>query len=274
MTESVSASWSVVLPYYNEAQYLPTTLKSLANQTLRPVKLILVNNASTDGSLELAREALAGAEGIQAVYIDEPRPGQVHALEAGIDQVDTEFVAICDADTIYPPNYLSGADGLFRESGDDVVAVLAIGVAGDPAAPRNRFVRMKTAFMGALLSRQCHSGGYAHAFRTSALKKAGGYSKSRWPYVLKDHELMHRVNKLGRTRYDPTHICQASDRREDRGAVRWTLSERLLYHVTPYALKDWFFYTFLAARMERRKMDELSLRDRPWERESASTAND
>jgi hypothetical protein len=46
--------------------------------------------------------------------------------------------------------------------------------------------------------------------------------------------------------------------------VRWTLGERLLYHATPYAAKDWFFYRFLAPRLSRRGMRDTVLRQRQW----------
>jgi len=256
--------WSVVIPYYNERDFLPATLASLANQTLKPFRLILVDNASSDGSRGAAEAALEGVEGVETVFLHEARPGQVHALETGIAAVETEFVAICDADTHYPPHYLARADALFAESGAQTAAVLALSVASAPGGLKGRWLRAKGAAMGALLAKQCHAGGYGHAFRTAALRQAGGYSRARWPHVLKDHELMHRVMKVGRARYDYRHWCVASDRRADRGRVRWTLPERLLYHVTPYALKDWFFYRFLAPRFERRRLDDVNLRAQPW----------
>ena len=46
---------SVVIPYYNEAGFLPQTLRSLLAQTRVPDQLILVDNGSTDGTEELCR---------------------------------------------------------------------------------------------------------------------------------------------------------------------------------------------------------------------------
>ncbi|MEL7488416.1 MAG: glycosyltransferase family 2 protein, partial [Pseudomonadota bacterium] len=59
--------------------------------------------------------------------------------------------------------------------------------------------------------------------------------------------------------------CLASDRRGDRTNVRWTLFERLMYHVTPHRWKDWFFYAFLRPRFEARGLSELKLRDRDFD---------
>ena len=44
---------SVIMPFYNAAQYLPDTLRSLAQQTARGFELIAVDDASTDSSPEL-----------------------------------------------------------------------------------------------------------------------------------------------------------------------------------------------------------------------------
>ena len=47
--------------------------------------------------------------------------------------------------------------------------------------------------------------------------------------------------------------------------MRWNLVERLTYALTPYAVKDWFFYDFLAPRLRARGMFEAGLRVRDWE---------
>ncbi len=68
--------WSVVIPYFNEKDYLSSTLASLLAQTFRPFQLILVDNASTDGSVEVCRSLLAARGDVVPVYLDEPRRGK------------------------------------------------------------------------------------------------------------------------------------------------------------------------------------------------------
>ncbi len=256
--------WSVVVPYYNERAYLPAMLASMRAQTAKPFRLILVDNASTDGSTSVARAALAGADGIETVFLEEATPGQAAALEAGIAAVKTEFVAICDADTRYAPDYLARAAARY-DGRKDVVAVLATALYGDPDCADSRRRILKARIAPHLLRRQCHAGGYAHTFRADALRRAGGYSRALWPYLRKDHELMHRIWKQGRVVHDPQLWCFANDRRDAGSQKRWTLGERILYHATPFALKDWFFYSFLGPRMAARRLDERKLRERPWE---------
>ncbi len=126
--------WSVVVPYFNERNYLPAMLASLIAQQFRPFELILVDNASTDGSEDLARGILKYAIGITPLYLREPRPGKINAMECGLARVGTEFVAFCDADTFYPPHYLARCDEVFAASKADVVAVMAGNLSGPPTA--------------------------------------------------------------------------------------------------------------------------------------------
>ena len=86
--------------------------------------LIIVDNGSTDGCIDNARKQLAEYPG-KVTFLHEPRPGQVYALQTGIAAVATEFTAICDADTYYPPHYLAAATSLFYTKGADYVAACA-----------------------------------------------------------------------------------------------------------------------------------------------------
>ncbi|MEG8039977.1 glycosyltransferase family 2 protein [Sphingomonas sp. LR60] len=252
--------WSFVIPYFNEADYLPATLESLAAQTFRPFRLILVDNGSTDASAALARQVGAMLPDIDVVHLREPRPGKIHALEHGLAAVATPYIAFGDADTIYPPHYLATADAAFAPG---VVAVMGTDVPGDDAAAALR-KRRHVRYASRLWPRQTHTGGYGQTFRTDALRAAGGYGERWWRYVLEDHEIMQRVGKQGRVVYPFDLWCVPSNRRADRSAVNWTLAERLLYHFTPAAAKDWYFYRFLGPRLAARRMDNLNLRDKTW----------
>lgn len=252
--------WSVVVPFFNEADFLAATVESLLAQT-RKCRLILVNNASTDTSRSIAEALLAGRKGGH-LLVDEPCAGQVYSLERGLALVETEFVAICDADTFYPPAYLARAEMLLEQDG--VVVVSAWPRRLD--APPIRVALSALHRVGAtrLLPWQNHVAGSGHAFCTAALDRAGGYSSGRWPFVLKDHELMARVMLEGRQAIDWGHWCSPSPRRLDRKGVRWTLAERLRYHATPRSGQVSFFEHWLAPRLARRNMRDTVLRDQPW----------
>lgn len=252
--------WSVVIPVYNEADFLPQTLASLTAQTA-PFHLIIVDNGSSDGCIDAARRRLADYQG-KVTILHESRAGQVHALRLGIGAVTTEFTSICDADTCYPPDYLATAAEVFDAKGAECVAVCAYLRRGGGLSAWGSMVHRLVA--ARLLPHQNHTSGAAQMFRTDVLRAAGGYDSLRWPYVLKDHELMHRVLQHGYQVYHPRLWCTTSDRRADRSAVRWTLIERIIYHLTPATRQHDFFYGFLAGRFEARGQRDTVLRQRDW----------
>jgi len=77
----------------------------------------------------------------ETIHLVEPRPGKTPALETALRHVDTRFVALGDADTIYPPHYLACADALFAAHGDKMATAMAIDVYGDPEGWRARLRR-------------------------------------------------------------------------------------------------------------------------------------
>jgi glycosyltransferase involved in cell wall biosynthesis len=251
--------WSIVMPVYNERDYLKRTLLSLARQRRR-FHLIIVDNGSVDGSRDVA-ERLSRQIGLDAIVVSESVPGVVPALARGLALVETELVATCDADTLYPARYLETAERMFDRNTDaNLVAAYYV----PPGATRRRAIAAALHQLGAarILRRQAHNGAAGQSFRTAALRASGGYDVEVWPYVLGDQEIVHRMLKGGPQLWSRDHWCVPSDRRRNGNAVRWSAAERTLYHLTPFALKDWYFYDFLSTRLERRGLDSSKLRDR------------
>lgn len=174
--DGVRPRWSVVVPYYNEAAgFLEPTLRSLVTQTPRPLTLILVDNDSTDGSSAIARAVTDGIPSVTTLHLVERRPGQVYALETGLAAVETEFVAVCDADTLYPPHYLERAAALFDRHGPRVIAVLAMGVGADPNRLSARIKRWKGLVLSYVLKNQART---AVVRSRTQIAAGGGYRRS------------------------------------------------------------------------------------------------
>jgi glycosyltransferase involved in cell wall biosynthesis len=259
-------TFSIILPYFNERDYIRPTLESCLDQTRLPDQLVLVDNASTDESEQLCRDILRdGPAGLETIYLHEAQPGQMHALIAGLKRVWGDYVSIWNADTYYPPHYFATCERVISRGPPDLVAVMAKDIYAAPETWRSRRTRWAYHILARCRPRMCFTGGFGQTFKTSALRDCGGYSLERWPYVLEDHEIVHRICKLGTTRSHPDLWCMPSTRRQDRDATGWTFSERVAYFLTPYACGDWFFYRYLAARLARRKQDFLKLRERDWE---------
>lgn len=249
--------WTVIVPFHNEADCLRPTIFSLAAQTARPVLLVLVDNGSTDGSADIARAACAEA-GIAALHLFEERPGKVAALQAGLGAVDSRFIATCDADTIYPAGYLAVAARLLEQ--EDTVAAVAATTALHASPGARRLAGWRLEMTSRLLWQQCLNGGAGQVFRTSALRACGGFDPAIWNWVLEDHEIMARIERHGRIAYARDFICHPADRPRSVDCTGWTLSERLLYHVSHSGERVDFFHGFLAPRLRERALSSARLR--------------
>ncbi|MFT6797564.1 MAG: glycosyltransferase involved in cell wall biosynthesis [Maribacter sp.] len=102
----------VIIPAHNEADYLSTTLDSLANQSLRPKKVVVVNDNSTDTTREIIKSYVVKDDIFHSHHISssaEHMPGSkvIKAFNSGLDLVDDtyDFIVKLDADVILPKNY-------------------------------------------------------------------------------------------------------------------------------------------------------------------------
>lgn len=261
---------TIIIPFFNEEGWIGKTVASLASQCDQRFQLLLVDNGSTDGGVIEAR--IAGASlGDRCQIKSCDIPGKTHAMQHGLAMVETPYVAICDADTLYPESYTEHVITLF-EAHPQAAAVMAIDLYSTPtsvaAQKRTAFVLRKSHRFAS----KCHAGGYAQSFRTEALRAAGGFSTEIWPYVLEDHEVIHRVHRHGASIYHADHYCFPSERRTSRDSVSWNRLERLMYRYMPHIAMDWFLYSFLAARFTKRKTMAAALREKQWEAPQAGTA--
>lgn len=112
------ASITVVVPVYNREHLVTRTLDSIAAQDIRPLSLIVVDNNSTDHSLDVVREwaeVHADDAALDIRILSEPRPGAARARQTGLEHVETEWVQFFDSDDVMAPGILSDA---LRHSAD------------------------------------------------------------------------------------------------------------------------------------------------------------
>lgn len=103
----------IVIPAHNEEEFLPLTLLSLTEQTLLPKRVMVVNNASSDKTLDLAHSFSKKYPWIKVVSTkasDNHQPGAkvIRAFNEGLRQLDEDYDIIMklDADILLPKNYL------------------------------------------------------------------------------------------------------------------------------------------------------------------------
>ena len=93
---------SVVIPNYNGIAYIDNCLQSLLQNKESKFKIIVVDNASTDGSLERIRD-----QNPEVVLLcSKENEGFSKAVNCGILAADTEFVLLLNNDTVVEPDFV------------------------------------------------------------------------------------------------------------------------------------------------------------------------
>ena len=100
---------SVVIPAYNEQQRLPASLRKVAGflgaHVDGPCEILVVNDGSTDGTFEAAREAGAGIESDQlrvTVLDNGANRGKGYSVRHGVSESCHGWVLVTDADLSSP----------------------------------------------------------------------------------------------------------------------------------------------------------------------------
>lgn len=108
MRKKEGPRYSVVIPCYNEEDYLENTLRSLrAQETSVAYEIIVVDNNCTDATVSIARKY-----GSRVVF--EAEPGVCAARQAGTEAAIGEIIISTDADTTFSANWLENIDTEFK----------------------------------------------------------------------------------------------------------------------------------------------------------------
>lgn len=115
---------SVIVPVYNTESYLADCLDSLANQTLRDIEIVCVDDGSADSSPSiLARHAELDA---RIRLLSQPNQGPASARNAALDVARGEYLCFIDSDDRLAPDALRQ---LFERASSDGLDVLFFGAA-------------------------------------------------------------------------------------------------------------------------------------------------
>ena len=224
--------YSVVIPAFNEQAYLGACLASLAAQDYPGTfEVIVVDNNSTDDTA-----VIAAAAGVTVVV--EPEPGVCQARQRGTEAAHGEIIISTDADTTFPPGWLSGIDAAFaRHPG----AVAVAGPCHFAGAPRWGTLYSTLLFgMVNLVKRVTGRVVYVSAtniaFRSSAWT---GYD-TRLTQGGDELDLLRRLQAAGEVVFDITNPTRTSSRRLDEGLLYNVAVTFLYYYLLGYALNRTF----------------------------------
>jgi GT2 family glycosyltransferase len=103
MTTNPRADVTAVIPVYNGRAFLREAAESVISQTLPPMQLVVVDDGSTDRSLEVLDEITSP---IPIIRVAQKNAGQSAARNRGVSLAETRFIAFLDQDDCWYPRHI------------------------------------------------------------------------------------------------------------------------------------------------------------------------
>ncbi|MCC6499617.1 MAG: glycosyltransferase [Anaerolineales bacterium] len=188
---------SIITPSFNQARYLEQTIQSVLEQDYPSIEYIVVDGASTDGSVEIIKkyERRGGVPPPNITWwLSEKDSGQAEAINKGLARAKGEIVAWLNSDDYYLPSAVSSAMKVFEEN-SDVALVYGNMLAVDERGNAFNSLTYKQLSLQDLLCFQI-IGQPAVFFRREALEKAGMLDPTF--HFLLDHQLWIRIAQHGK----------------------------------------------------------------------------
>lgn len=136
---------SVVIPVYNEEKYIGACLESLMRQKEAPDEIIVVNNNSTDRSVEIIKQ-------YPVRLLHEKKQGMIPARNRGFNEAKYDIIARTDADTMLPENWVKRIKKSFAAN-EKLVALSGPAEFYDlPEILQNKHVQTKQTWLKVIMS--------------------------------------------------------------------------------------------------------------------------
>jgi glycosyltransferase involved in cell wall biosynthesis len=230
---------SVIMSVYNGEKYLREAIESILNQTITDFEFIIVNDGSTDKSLEIIQSF--DDERIKIIN-NEKNIGLTTSLNKALKEAKGEYIARQDADDISLPNRFEEQLKYFEKHSE----VVLLGTMAYLIDKKEKIVGKRVVLAKPSLKDIFKDNPFIHGsvmFKKEIVNHLGGYNELiRYS---QDYELWLRIAKF----YDVQNLTQLlyKSRSHDANIRLTNLEESTLYR-------------FLALRSVRGKLDEILLK--------------
>ncbi len=243
----VAPKVSIVLPAYNEADEIKSSILEMEKQTYKDREIIVVDDGSTDGTSDVVSGYARQREGIRSLRT--ARGGPSHARNVGIRESQGEIIFFGECDCTYEEDYLEKA--VERLSADTSAG--AVCVTGAPLVTKSTWATECLCLENAVHHRLLNEGKikpfYAWVYRKDALKKVGGFDETL--FQAEDKDLFHRISDAGygvqwvpgihwrHRRYETTLQMARGWFSRGRTRILYTLKYRLAFDLGKTILPLW-----------------------------------
>lgn len=264
---------TISIPVYNRADIVSRTLDSVAAQTYRPLKIILVDNNSTDNTLEVLKSwrDKVQAPDFDVKIIQEKKQGLAFARNAALNIVETEWFMPFDSDDIMLPKHVENAmQAVLKTPQADIVGWDQIQIS-ETRSCKDRFIPYNLWFY-TLVSGDLSS--LRYMAKTAVYKLAGGWD-GRLP-IMEDIELATRLIPLNpkiakvESPEITCHIMLTRDSLSRQKAENYIAKSipiwRQIENQIPDKAKRWadFSKVYVWACLGRCNISKLNLKNEDW----------
>lgn len=170
ISQDARIPYVLISPARNEEKNIEKTVRSVIDQTHRPLKWVIVNDGSTDSTAAIVRKYLPAHDWMELVEMpvrrDRSFAAKVNSFNAGYERVKSlnyEVIGNLDADLSFDKDYLEFLMGKFAEDS-------SLGVAGTIFKEEGGYSSDTDSFEG-----QTHVAGGCQLFRRKCFEEVGGY---------------------------------------------------------------------------------------------------
>lgn len=163
----------LITPAHNEEAFIEKTINSMIRQTVLPLKWVIVDDGSTDGTAEIVRRHLAGRPWIELVQVPQRKErtfaGKVHAFNVGwahVNDLPYEIIGNLDGDISFEKDHFEFLLSQFSQD-------LSLGVAGTTFREEG-YSSETDSFEG-----HTHVAGGCQLFRRESFEQVGGFLPNR-----------------------------------------------------------------------------------------------
>ena len=220
--------YSVVIPAYNEAEYIAGTITSLQQQDFPDnLEIIVVDNNCTDSTGAISRR-------LGARVINEPNPGVCWARQKGTLEAKGEIIISTDADTTFPAGWIAAIDQSFNNDARVVAVAGPCEYQNGPAWAKSYtmilfgIVKLLHAISGQTI--------YASATNIAFKKSAWTEYDTRLTQGGDELDLLRRLRAKGRISFNSRNLTYTSSRRLSRGFLYNLVVTFFIYYIVEYNL--------------------------------------
>ncbi len=173
----VNPTVSVIVPVKNRKSLLLRCLDSIRRQSYRPLEVLVVDNGSTDDTLEVAQKWSDenSGQGFAVKVLSEPKPGACAARNLGLRNATGEYTIFFDSDDAMRPDLVNRAVAEFEKDKDVDIVCWRVDIHQLDGTVRQPPFNPQRALEDHMVNALLRTQGYIA--RTEAFRKAGGWNE-------------------------------------------------------------------------------------------------